>query len=55
MSKEGLKWLSGPLTFHCYRRLLYTNFAMRIDFRYGSGGIAHHLFWRFWWITGEIE
>lgn len=55
MSDEGLKWLTGPLTFHLCERLLYTNFAMRVDFRYGYKGIARHLFWRFWWVTGEFE
>lgn len=54
MSKQ-LKWLTGPLTFHRYWRLLYTNFGMRVDFRYGNSGIARHLFWRFWWLEGDYE
>ncbi len=30
--------------------ILYSNFAMRCDFRHATG-VARHLFWRFWRLT----
>lgn len=50
--RKPLKWMHGPLTFHRVGRLMYSNLAMRVDFSYGSG-IARHLFWQLWWVTGD--
>jgi len=54
MSKTAPKYLRGPLIFHGIGRLLYTNCALRTDFRYGQG-IAKHMVWRFWWLTGDYK
>ena len=54
MSKTAPKYLRGPLIFHGIGRLLYTNCALRTDFRYGQG-IAKHMVWWFWWLTGDYK
>ena len=39
------------MVFHRFGRIMYSNCALRTDFRFNCG-VASHMFWRFWVLTG---